>query len=271
MKSRAKIYEWIDRFNSGDLSEEERVEFNEIMGTSKRVRNEIRMDNDLRTVLLEEDILDLRKQIRGVIVENASAADNNQNLVPLLYLIAASVVLLISFEFAIYHFLRPSLSAMEPVVTKFQKQHFSGKAEQDTFKSTKNGIFRPVIKTGTPEKGNNLRKLATESTLLSSYQPNKALENLVGVITRSTALKMVHPSATAGFTHGRSILFSWEGESHGNTSLVIMNNTGKVVYESDSNNIPTVTLSSSYFASGLYYYKLICNDEIICFRKFTIY
>jgi hypothetical protein len=54
------------------------------------------------------------------------------------------------------------------------------------------------------------------------------------------------------------------------TSLIVENNIGLVVYESDSNYNQTVFLKTSFLDLGLFYYKIMRKDEVIYFGKFTI-
>ena len=72
------------------------------------------------------------------------------------------------------------------------------------------------------------------------------------------------------FSKKAKIMFEWTQDGHAEIELKIMDNTGTSIHESrllDSNkySLPPGTLNS-----GLYYFKVLQNDEIIFFGKFIV-
>lgn len=238
-----------------------------MMKSDRRIREEVLLDKELNTVLKETDILELRKKIRKISSEKAAGWNPGTRIL----MMAASLLILLSAEFAIYYLTNTQKKIEKPGLAN--KQELSGNKglnnREPALQAAKK--FITILQKGVPGVSDN-DPLATTTTydLLASYQPDKALENLIGTTNRSGSFRMLKPAISSVFSRKSTILFSWKTEIPLETSLVVENNTGLVVYESDSNYNQSVYLKASFLNLGLYYYKIMRKDEVIYFGKFTI-
>jgi hypothetical protein len=264
MRNKEKLHEWIDRYNNSDLSGEELVIFLEMMNRDYRVREEVLLDYELNSVLKETDILDLRKKIQKI----CSEYPVRKNLNPRIILMAATLVILFSIEYAIFYLTRQTNRANKPEFGYFQNSPWQKEIDQlksgfiyskDVYATLQKDIPAAFV---IGEKGNAF-------DLFASFQPNTALENLIGTI-RSGNFLMLKPQKVATFTRASILIFSWKTLNPEATSLIVENNRGIVVYESDSNFNPSVSLNAAFLNLGLFYYKIIQNEEVVYFGKFTI-
>jgi hypothetical protein len=92
-----KLPEWIDRYNANDLKGEELEEFLLLLERDPELRKEVRLDKELNKLLSETDILELREKII-----KAKPKDDGRNTLISLWLLAASVVILIGLTFYSY-------------------------------------------------------------------------------------------------------------------------------------------------------------------------
>jgi hypothetical protein len=266
MRNKEKVYEWIDRYNNGTLNGRELEIFLDLMAGSCRIREEVILDKELNAALKEEDILELRKKIRKIYSEGSGL----RTVSPKIVLIAATVLILLAFEYIIYYHVRGKNS--ESKAESKQAIYNDPATRHQPFR---NDVVSMDTVSGFPGSGNikgmdNLQGIAKTYDLVACYQPNRTLETLVGTASRSGEFSMLKPSGSAMFNKTETIWFSWETGITEETTLVIENNKGEIVYESDSNTQQSVMLKASFLGFGLFYFKIMQKDEVIYFGKFTI-
>ncbi len=267
MSNREKIHEWIDRFNTNELSGEELIIFLEMMNKDHRVREEVRLDNELNSILKQDDLLELRKKIRKVCSETPGRRNRNIRIL----LMAASLLILLSLEYTIFYLTRSPKTTDKSEFVHLQNSPWKKEMDQmkQSFQNTKQ--VHTIFQKDKPVSLNNEFQVVENTyDLLACYQQNKVLENLIGTTNRSGSIRMLKPEASSVFTRKSTIWFSWKTESPEETSLIVENNNGLVVYESDSNYNQSVFLMASYLDFGLFYYKIMRKDEVIYFGKFTV-
>lgn len=242
MNERKKYPELIDRFNAGELEGQELTRFLELLKENPSLQREVKLDKEISNLLKDEDLLDLRKKILSVQRKNPG---NQKNLI---YLIAASVLLLISVGlFIITQF--PGRQKSLPVnVTKVDS------AGSQEFKT------RPPASSEKKEK----------NLLSSNYTPDPVLESLSGTMTRSGIFLLLHPKPAQVFGRDGEILFSWQAQPGKNIILRILNNKGKQVLEYNLNDKQKLKVSLKQLLPGLFYYKILEEDEILVVGKFTV-
>jgi hypothetical protein len=266
MRNKEKLHEWIDRYNNNDLSGEELVIFLEMMNRDYRVREEVMLDYELNSVLKETDILELRKKIRKICSEHPV----KKNFSPRIILMAATLVILFSIEYAIYYLNRPAIISNRSESGYLQNSPWQKQIDQlNASYQYSTDVYSIFNRDKLVALGIDTKEKEIAFDVFACFQPNKVLENLIGTI-RSGDFQMLTPPKSATFTHNNSICFSWKTTNPEETSLIIENNKGIVVYESDSNLNQKVLIKASFLNSGLFYYKIIRKDDVIYFGKFTI-
>jgi hypothetical protein len=108
------------------------------------------------------------------------------------------------------------------------------------------------------------------SLIAASYKPMPSFESLIGTHIRSDNFKIKGPSTSAHFKKGSTILFEWETEITHPLSLEVIDNHGKIVFDSQPVYDKFLKLSSGDLNEGLFYFKILKDDEIVFFGKFFI-
>lgn len=89
MSERAKYPEWIDRFNSGEMTSGEKEHFLELIRNNEKLRLEVELDRQINEMLQDDDLTDLRKKMDQI--------QKSSSKIPRTYLLlAASLILLFS-------------------------------------------------------------------------------------------------------------------------------------------------------------------------------
>ena len=269
MSKREKLHEWIDRYNNRDLTGEELAVFLEMMNHDHRILEEVRLDEELNSALEERDILDLRKKIRKVYAGKQVKRSPGTRII----LMAATLLILLSIEGVIIYLTHSAGNHGSPdiVSKKITLQEKYGGFGQSQWNLTSGQKVFPLLRSDkTVSPGIELQDEIISFGLLASYQPNKAMENLIGTTCRSGNFKMLKSPGSYAFSRNSTILFSWKTGINEETSLVVENNTGNTVYESVSNFNQSVYLKTDFLEPGLYYYKVMSKDEVFCFGKFMV-
>jgi hypothetical protein len=81
---------------------------------------------------------------------------------------------------------------------------------------------------------------------------------------------MRSPVGEQCFFSGDKIRFVWEYASDKTLKFMIVDNTGYVVFESESVTGNTIMVNGSQLNKGLFYFKVIRNDDLIYFGKFFV-
>ena len=267
MRNKEKLHEWIDRYNNNELSGEELVIFLEMMNKDYRVREEVLLDKELNSILKDDDILELRKKIRKICSENPAKRNRNTRIM----LMAASLFILLSLEYTIFYLTRSPKKTDKSEFVHLQNSPGKREPHQPKTSFLDSKQVYTIFKKDKPVSlDNDSREIENTYDLLACYQPNKALENLIGTTHRSSGFRILKPVGSFVYTQKSTIWFSWKTENPVETSLIVENNIGLIVYESDSNFNQSVFLKASFLGPGLFYYKIMRKDEVIYFGKFTV-
>jgi len=262
MSNREKMPEWIDRFNNGELSGEELQTFLEMAKKDPRLREEIKLDLDLNSILTEEDILDLRKKIMNLKRQRLGRKGNNLKF----YLMAASFLLFLGIGLLLFYYKGTRTSNAKSVeiilLQKHQaqlKQHLSVQ-KPDSSKTSLN----------IEKKENHFSSEEIGTDLLAGFVKNPSLENLIGTTRHSENFLMVFPINNHHFSANAVARFEWIVDGQAEIELRIMNNSGTPVHESGTIRKNSYSIPSGKLKPGLFYFKILRGDELLYFGKFTI-
>jgi hypothetical protein len=265
MIEQEKLPEWIDRFNNNDLKGKELKEFLELMKQNPELRREVNLDKDLNEALADTDILELREKVLKCKIPR----ETNHMRLPILFLAASSTILI---GLAVFAFL-------------WMKQ------EDDTMIKTAFPFFYPpdssAIKNNLPEDEQMALDIAAYDSLKSiqkqsgnqsgskilltdNYKTYPPYESMVGEVSRAISFKLIKPGASGTFRKGSVIAFIWETASVLSVTITITDNKGKSIFVSDTINGKKFLFDTVKLTDGLYYVKIISNDEIVYFGKFTL-
>jgi hypothetical protein len=224
------------------------------------------LDKELNSILKEKDVLDLRNKIKKVCIDGVSGGKLNTRIL----LVAATLLTILTMGYSVnYLFGRMKSHESQKsdntwIYSEFGDWNktffpFQNLKEEDIF-------FGEQL----PNSHNHYGKNVIQKDLLALYQPNKSLEYLVGSLYRSIGFSLKTPVRFARYNRNETLLFSWKMENPAQTRLTIVDNRGEIRYESDYNQYQAVQIKASYLGPGLFYYKILNKDEVICFGKFTV-
>jgi hypothetical protein len=262
MSNREKIPEWIDRFNNGELSNEEVKTLLEMAKNDPRLREEIKLDLELNSILTDEDILDLRKKMLTLSKIRLERKGNNLKF----YLMAASLLLLLGIGlFLFFYNVNRSSNAKPGENTLSQKNHPPTK-QSPAYQQ----INSSKTSSDTANRGNTISTEQRGTNLLASYDKNPSLENMIGTTRNAGNFAMVFPLNDYHCSVNADVRFEWLPEGPAEVELRIMNNFAILVHESGTIKKNTYSIPPGKLKQGLYYFKILSGDEILYFGKFTI-
>ncbi|HSN49853.1 MAG TPA: hypothetical protein VLR52_01395, partial [Bacteroidales bacterium] len=246
MSEREKYPEMIVRFNAGEMDGEELRQFLELLRKNPGLQKEVELDKEINEHLNEETILDLRRKM--LLIQKKKPDDRNRNL---LFLLAASLLLLLSIGIFLLTKI-PKIKTPSIAVTKEIVK--DSLASQEMVAGTKDSISTLV----TGEK---------QVILTASYQPDPAYETLVGTIMRSANFELLQPGEDQVFRKNGNILFRWEIPDAKKLTIRIVNNRGKQILEYKKINLQQLEVPVKLMPAGLFYYKILEDDEILFVGK----
>ena len=257
MKDYILTNNWIDRYNDGELDDDENEYFKRQMALNPLLREEVQIDKQLNFFLMDQEMLELMEKVRAV---TSSRIPQFRLMNTLAF--AASVIILLSVGVIFY------LSG-----NKFNTKSKPGKQQASLPAQHPSGdkglqALKPVPQTNLvfPEK-------QTGAVLLAdNFKPMDELELLVGSVTRSAQLKLIVPGSNQSVKAGSRVLFRWiEQSSWPEVAIVIMNNHGTPVLETPALRGGTFEVHTKGFPPGLYYWKILQNDELVLMGKLALY
>jgi hypothetical protein len=259
MSDREKLPELIDRYNNGKLSGEELTAFLEMVRTNSRLREEVRLDSELNEILANGDILELRQKIMEIQKKHLRSKGPDIHL----FLLAASFLLLLGIEVILF---------MSIVYHNPSKSTIMDPKNQPTLKRGQEitRVEHPVITSDTVNKGKSTVRKMPVKRLAANFRKNPSFENMIGATRYAGYFRMKDPVIGYRFSRKAVIRFEWILEEQTGIDLKIMDNTGKSVHESGSLGKNNYSLPPKTLDRGLYYFKVLQNDEILYFGKFSI-
>jgi|WetSurMetagenome_2_1015567.scaffolds.fasta_scaffold179753_1 hypothetical protein len=131
-----------------------------------------------------------------------------------------------------------------------------------------------VITTESSIKYNTLEKSDKnvsddKNKLVLNLKKSDLFETLIESHYRSDYLEVLVPTIAQKFLLNGSIKFKFKGEVSSPLIIMIYDNEEKKVFEKDSLTLNSYTFKTQ-LSSGLYYWKLITNDDLIFVGKFII-
>jgi hypothetical protein len=104
---------------------------------------------------------------------------------------------------------------------------------------------------------------AASQEIAANFRPYEELEGLVGSELRGESFEVTSPGE---LSDRRAITFSWKTAGSGPWKIVVLDNRGGIVEEAEVRSVPFVL--NGPFRPGLYYWKVIQNDELAHVGKF---
>jgi hypothetical protein len=267
MNKNEKIHEWIDRFNDNELTGDELSEFLELLKVDEALKAEVRLDKDLNKFLQDEGEMSFRNKI----IEVSKSRENKGSAIRII-LLAASITLIVVLAVILYlvvgvkprtdRNLRTNINTENriPATEKSAPGLNNGMTITINQQSGADSLSKTGLRTG---KQNQL-------LLASGYTPFPPFESLVGTQVRSGFFRLIEPHSGSQFKTKCTIPFSWETDSSHPLALVIMDNQGQLVFDSHPFRGKSIKLPSGKLKNGLFYFKILKDDEMLYFGKFTI-
>jgi hypothetical protein len=246
MKDKHIPGDWIDRYNENDLNETEKALFEEEMHANPLLKTEVSIDARLDRFLQDENLIDLM----GKINEVTRSGSRGSSLRPM-FLIAASVLFLLATGGLFYYLRTDHIQEMPGLSVQESKQQ----------------AIRIVPGDSMPAKVPDY-STANHDLLASSFEPLPEYDLLTGSVTRSHQLKVISPPANAAVPAGAGVMFEWEGhDALVPVKLILLNNRGIQVSEVLITDSSQYRLDIKGFPDGLYYWKLMADEEMVMMGK----
>lgn len=102
-------------------------------------------------------------------------------------------------------------------------------------------------------------------SIAANYSPLPELESLVGANTRGEAFNALSPGS---WPRAAEITLRWKASSPGPWTIVLVDNRGKSLNETKADGDEVVL--SGPFRPGLYYWKVLRNEELMYVGKFRV-
>ena len=104
-----------------------------------------------------------------------------------------------------------------------------------------------------------------------NYKPLADFELLVGSVTRSAHLKLIAPPSNLFIPSGNHILFEWRYQKRPvPVNIVVYDNTGNFVVGTPVLLTSTYSMATTDWPGGVYYWKMIMDEDMIFMGKITI-
>jgi len=249
---------WIDRYCDDDLNEIEKQLFRSNLGRNSLLRKEFLVEARLNRFMEDKDTIELMKKI-----QNIASKPYLKIRRFILYMAAASFLCLVAFGVA-YYLMRSNPATMIRVSEKNVK---SAQDKRSGIPLSTNRIREEwIIENITPV---TRRELAARTVSSEYYKPMLEYELLVGAVTRTPSVRVVSPPSEVKTRLNFPIQFKWAADN--NTvpvNISIINNHGKTIFTSPAIvQSQTYILETSQLGIGLFYWKLLFDDEIIMMGK----
>jgi hypothetical protein len=223
MKDSEKLNEWIDRYQSGELDGEELSRFLTILENDPLLRRELQIDRDLDILIARGDLIEITEKI-GL----ARQKQGGLWFGKLPFLIAASLLLLVTIGLVVM------------LGTDHLRNDHDSRAGEGS-PNRQSGIYAAV-----------------------NFAPLHEFEALVGAVTRGPSCKLLQPASRIIERSGSEILFEWtDPGSQAMVTIELFDNRGNRVCKSGMIAGTHYRLMTRALAPGLYYWKLIIDEELI--------
>ena len=259
MSDREKLPELIDRYNNRDLAGDELATFLEMLRKNPKLREEVRLDNELNEILANEDIIELRQKIISVQKRHEKKYGPDLHF----FLLAASLLLLIGMEILLFmnnarHPHSGDAIRVPAHRPESRQLPLNGKGKQS--------LHAPGIINGK----DTAAERKSPAMLAAAFRKNPSFENMIGSTRNAGYFRMLEPAAGFRFGKKDKITFKWTADGSAGIVIRIMDNTGKRIRESGLLGDNKFSLPAGLLKDGLYYFEVLQKDEILFFGKFIV-
>ncbi len=240
--------EIIEKYILGELPPEMEEAFEEHLLYCKECRDNY---NNMRDI-----ISGAQKALEKNVFEGKRKAERQSRHISInLLKLAAGFVIVIGLAFSIYYMVKTK--GPEPVNLSCADTLTKSATSFDTL--TKN--------TDSTIENKESTKTIPAQLYADAYKPLSYLEGAIDNQLRSESLKIISPKPSAEFHEPYVILFDWEPVRNESLSLVIKDNKGETIFESEI-SAPFTYMRSLH--QGLYYWQLNTKDETLYAGKFFL-
>jgi len=251
----------VERYVLSRLSDDEEIAFEEHLLYCLKCREEVRkMEKIIISVQQTES-----SRILTSGMKNMQVRKNNRTGKVLLK-VAASIVLLAVISSILYYFYQDGKN-----ITESDKDHLvatqidSENSLSDQQERSASEKFIDTVKIDSGDS--NLLPQINKNILAQAFTPNQIFENAVENINRSGGVKIETPKNTDIFIKNLNIVFNWKSDLHMDFVLVILNNTGEILFEK---LVSSPYIFKKELKPGLYYWQLETDLEIFHTGKFVV-
>jgi len=246
MNDNENNYEWISRYHEGDLNKDEMDE----------IRSDPELDKQLTEFLQDRDLIEFLKILDKVRGGRRERFGLN------CMLIAALLLALVVFGgFWLYQNpLGKHLMLKNSVARTYENQKSNAENKESVF--PRNALGFPVV----PFRRDNLSR----DLLAANFQPLEYMEGMIGFAGRSGNFVLLAPASQITILPGDTLRFRWEEDMEGRLAFFVMNDRGECVVSLDSVSHNPLTVPTTSWTDGLYYWKFILQDDLVNVGKIII-
>ncbi len=252
---------WMDRYIDGDLSESERQLFQLNLRRNSLLRKELLLDAQLNRFMEDTETIELMRKIRKI-TDKPGLVNRKYTIA----MIAASVFCLIVFG-ASYLLLRQDPSDSLLVYQKnMVQENYIPDGPRSVVQKIRDVRKIPKVSLGYSQK------LALRPGMDDNFTPMVEYEPLVGAVTRSSGIVVISPEPEVKTYLNHAVPFEWGGLiASDSVNIVIVNNKGTSVLSSSlSAQSRKYLLETGKTGRGLFYWKVLVNDEIIMMGRIIV-
>jgi hypothetical protein len=248
--------EWIDKYCNGELEGKELDRFENLLRNSKELQEEVELERQLNDAFSNPDLIEFRKIVLKVKTRKETDFWKRR------FLIAAMIIILVTSAFFIWFLTTSWASSPDLVMTPSKKEGNQSDALDPSVIQDKNPLKQQQNRTG--------RVPVTNEVLAECLNPYPYLEGLIGEGTRSMGFILIAPEYRLELKSGDSLCFRWIVTSVSRINLEIVDNRGDHVGSVVTDNPECLCYATTGHLKGLYYWKLIRSNELLCVGRFVL-
>jgi hypothetical protein len=248
--------EWIDKYCNGELEGEELDRFEKLLRNNRELKEEVEIERQLNDAFSNPDLIEFRKIVLKVKTRQETVFWKRR------FLIAAAIIILVTSGFIIWFLTSSGASSPDLVIAPVKTNAF----QSDTPDTS-------VTQNEKPPRHNKHRKNEipiTSEVLAECMRPYPYLEGLIGEETRSMDFILISPEYRSELKPGDSLCFQWITASSSMIHLEIVDNKGDQVGSQVTVNPKCMCYATTGYPKGLYYWKLIRSNELLCVGRFVL-
>ena len=248
--------EWIDKYCNGELEGKELERFEDLLRNSIELQEEVELERQLNEAFSNPDLIEFRKIVLKVKTRKETVFWKRR------FLIAAMIIILVTSAFFIWFLTSSWANSPDLVITPEKRNiYFS-----DTIDLVITQDEKPLR-----QKQNRKETVSiTNEVLAECMSPYPYLEGLIGEGTRSMGFILIAPEYRSELKSGDSLCFRWIVSTVSRINLDIVDNRGDHVGSLITDNPECLCYSTAGHPAGLYYWKLIRSNELLCVGRFVL-